>query len=243
VKNLFIGTSGYNYKEWKGIFYPESLPKTKWLSFYSQNFNSIEINATFYGRFTKKTFEKWKDQTPRDFLFALKGSRYITHVKRIKNHELGIMDFFKNVKGLGEKLGVVLWQFPNNFKLKDENIKRLEAFIESLPVNIRQAFEFRDESWFVDNVFELLNKYNAGIAMNDSSVFPKMEKITGDFCYIRFHGPSNLYSSSYSDEELKIWAEKIKKYSKKYDIYCYFNNDVNGYAIENAKRLKELLKK
>ena len=222
MKKLYIGTSGYNYKEWKKRFYPEKLPQTQWLSYYSEHFSTVELNATFYGSFSLKTYEKWRDMVPEDFHFTIKGSRFITHIRRIKDVGDSVGRLFESAAGLEEKLKIVLWQFPRSFSLikdKDMKIQRFERFLFLLSQpsltrtkDIKQVFEFRHDSWFVDEVFALLDTYKAGFVINDSPAFPSVEKVTGGVVYIRFHGPGKLYATSYNDEQLKVWAGKIKKY-------------------------------
>jgi uncharacterized protein YecE (DUF72 family) len=241
MKRVFIGTSGYVYQDWKGIFYPEGLPQKNWLRYYSQHFRTVEINATFYGSFSREIFGKWRGQTGEDFRFTLKGTRYVTHVKRLKDKEASLERFFTTASGLGEKLSCVLWQFPKNFVCKEETMERFTSFLASLPPDIPQTIEFRHASWLVERIVTLLNKYRVGCVINDSPHFPHFEIVTGDFAYIRFHGPGQLYASKYSDDDMKQWAEKIKEYREKYDVYCYFNNDYFGYAIENAEMLATLL--
>lgn len=238
--NLFIGTSGYNYKDWKERFYPTDIPQKKWLSYYAKYFNTVEINATFYRQFPNTVFGKWHDETPANFSFSIKGSRFITHIKRLNDISKPLKIFFDSAFSLKEKLSIVLWQFPASFKNNEENLRRLTKFLSFPPKKIRQTFEFRHNSWFTEKIYNLLNKKNAGFVNNDTNAFPTKKVITGDFVYIRFHGPSYLYSSSYSNSELKDWAKKIKKYSKKYDVYCYFNNDFSTHAIRNAQELIEL---
>jgi uncharacterized protein YecE (DUF72 family) len=237
MRTCSIGTSGYVYEDWRGVFYPPAIPKRQWLSYYSERMHSVEINATFYGSFTFATFEKWKNQVGKDFLFTVKGTRCITHVKRLKDPEASLERFFSAASGLGEQLSCVLWQFPKNFMYKEETAERLENFLQLLPQDVRQSIEFRHTSWFTNRIFTLLDRYRVGFVINDSPHFPEYEQITGDFVYIRFHGPSTLYASKYSDEELEQWAKKIKSYLKRYDVYCYFNNDYFGYALENASQL------
>jgi uncharacterized protein YecE (DUF72 family) len=242
MKTVLIGTSGYNYKDWKGIFYPEDIPQKQWLSYFSQQFSTVEINATFYGSFTQKTFKKWAGQVPDDFQFTIKGSRFLTHIKRLKDSKDSLEKFVEASSGLGKKLSCMLWQLPGNFHFKrKETVERLEEFFSFLPVTTRQVFELRHDSWFVEEVYALLRKYNVGFVINDSSRYPWREEMTADFVYIRFHGPRQLYASKYSEEEMENWAEKIKEYRKSYDVYCYFNNDFFGYAIENARQLLQLL--
>jgi uncharacterized protein YecE (DUF72 family) len=240
--NLFIGTSGYNYPDWVGGFYPQDLSKKEWLSFYCRHFNTLEINATFYHSFKRSVFENWYKQTPQKFSFSIKGSRFITHIKRINNVKNELGRFTEGAYGLKEKLKVYLWQFPSSFQLTQQNKIRLSSFLSILPKNTRHAFEFRHASWFNDDIYQLLDKNKVGFVTNDTKAFSVAEKITGDFAYIRFHGPQSLYSSLYSDEQLKVWAEKIRRYLKTYDVYCYFNNDVSGFAIKNALLLQKLLK-
>jgi uncharacterized protein YecE (DUF72 family) len=238
---IWIGTSGFNYKDWRGDFYPESLPQKIWLEYYSTKFKTVEINATFYGSFRKQAFRNWADTVPDDFIFAVKGSRFITHVKHLKNPEDSIKRFFGQIINLKQKLGVVLWQFPPNFKNNIENKVRLEQFLKSLPKKVPQVFEFRDNSWFENEVYKLLDHTRAGIVISESSVFPFKEVVVGGICYIRFHGPTRLYSSPYSTEQLKAWAEKIRKWSGSSDVFCYFNNDSGGHAFRNAAELGKIV--
>ena len=238
---VFIGTSGYNYKAWKGPFYPEDIPQKKWMEFYSGQFPTVEIDATFYRSFPRHIYTKWAGLTPDDFVFSIKGSRYITHRSRLNIGKDSIDMFFDAATGLGMKFGPALWQFPPLFKNTKENMSRLKNFFNMLPHESKNAFEFRDESWFVDQTYELLNKYNVGFVINDSGKIPSKEIITGNFVYIRFHGPGARYASEYTTEQLREWAQKIKNYQKKYDVFAYFNNDVKAYAPMNAELLKELL--
>lgn len=240
MKQLFIGTSGYNYKEWRGPFYPD-IPQKGWLQYYSQNFSTVEIDATFYRSFPRHIFTKWAGLTPDNFIFSIKGSRYITHRSRLDIDKQSINYFFDGTAGLGEKFGPALWQFPPLFKNTEENKRRLEHFLHMLPTGSKNAFEFRDESWFADAIYALLNKYNAAFVINDSSKIPSREIITGDFTYIRFHGPGTLYASEYTEDQLEKWAKKIKIYQKKYDVFAYFNNDVKAYAPKNAETLKLMI--
>jgi uncharacterized protein YecE (DUF72 family) len=241
VKKVYVGTSGYNYKEWRGKFYPEDLPQREWLSFYAQHFSTVEIDATFYRSFPRHIYTKWAGLTTNNFIFSIKGSRYITHRSRLNIDRESVDMFFDSTAGLGDKFGPALWQFPPLFKNTEENKNRLKNFLDMLPNESKNAFEFRDESWFVDEIYELLNAYNAGFVINDSGKIPSREVVTGSFVYIRFHGPGALYASEYSREQLGKWSKKIKKYQKNYDVFAYFNNDVKAYAPKNAQELRELL--
>ena len=253
MPRLFIGTSGYSYPHWQGVFYPEGLKQTKWLEYYAKFFNCVELNVTFYRLVQKKTFENWYKRTPKEFYFVAKGSKFITHIKKIKGIQEPLRLFVENVVGLKEKLSAILWQFPPSFK---KELRHLEAFLKLLKKTkiqkIRQAFEFRNSSWFDKEVYRLFKEYNACLVIAHSSCFPYVKETTSDFIYLRFHGEDSLYSSDYSDKDLKEWAEFIKEFSafggsasggKDKDIFAFFNNDASGYAIKNALRFKELLEK
>lgn len=248
---IHIGTSGYNYDHWQGVFYPEDLAQNKWLEFYVKHFKTVELNVTFYRLPQESAFKSWHRRTPADFLFVLKGSRFISHIKKLRDVKEATELFFKRAKLLKEKLSVVLWQFPSQFKLKTQNSKliknnldKFKTFLKLLTrYKIRQAFEFRDESWFCDEIYDLLRKYNYALVFADSPRYPLVEKITADFVYVRFHGSKELFSSNYTKSELRNWAKKIKRWQKqKLDIFCYFNNDAQGYAVKNAKELCFLLR-
>lgn len=253
MSKIYIGTSGYSYPHWQDVFYPSDLSQSKWLEFYTQYFNTVELNVTFYRLPQESAFKTWHQKTPDDFIFSIKGSRFITHVKKLKDVEESLKLFLDRCSILEEELGVILWQFPPNFKLaigdKESGIRieRIEKFLKllisyRLSLNARYAFEFRHESWFCQEVYDLLKQYNCALVIADSPSWPAVEEITANFVYIRFHGGQELYGSNYSQKELKNWAEKIKVWSKQgLDVYCYFNNDAYGYAIENAKMLKRLI--
>lgn len=244
---IYIGTSGYSYEHWKSLFYPKDLPSYKWLEYYTKYFNTVELNVTFYRLPQKSAFKSWYKRTPKDFLFVCKGSRFITHVKKLKGVKKATKLFFTRANLLQEKLGVILWQLPPSWKV---NLERFEEFLKILDLykrqkglpSIRQAFEFRNETWFCKKVFDLLKRYRIGLVIADSPRYPLIERVTSDFVYLRFHGGKILYGSEYSKRELKDWAKKIKKWQrKKLDIYGYFNNDAQAFAIKNAKELKRLV--
>jgi uncharacterized protein YecE (DUF72 family) len=242
MQSLFVGTSGYSYKHWKGIFYPDGLAQKRWLAFYSQHFATVEINATFYGSFKEETFAKWRQEVGDDFTFTLKGTRYLTHLKRLVDPAPSIEQFFDPARGLGPAFSCVCWQFAKDFRCDEETLERLRSFLPLLPRDVRQAVEFRDPSWFTDSVYELLRQHNTGWVINDSPHFPSTEVVTADFVYVRFHGPDRLYASSYSLADLKVWAETISRFLESHDVYGYFNNDYHGFAIANARDLIELVR-
>jgi uncharacterized protein YecE (DUF72 family) len=238
---IFIGTSGYHYKHWKNKFYPKNLKESEWLEYYSAFFNTVELNVTFYSTPSEKAFKTWHHEVPENFKYAVKGSRYITHVKKLKDVEESVDFFFSRVKLLEEKLEIVLWQFPPNLNV---NMERFELFLKELnKYKVKSAFEFRNESWFCEEVYNLLKKYNYALVIADSPSFPAHEVVTADYAYFRFHGGSVLYGSEYSGRELNKWTKKIKALSNVKDIYIYFNNDAFGFAIKNAGYLRSLLDK
>lgn len=240
---FFLGTSGYTYRDWRGRFYPRGVPQRDWLSFYARTFRTVEINATFYGTFKPEHLQRWHDVTPQDFRFSIKGSRFITHIRRLEVTEEDIAKFFLQLEPLKDKLSCVLWQLPGTFRYGPENMDRLARFLELLPQEVRHCVEFRDSSWFVEPLWAILEKTHTGFVISETSEFPVFERVTSDFAYIRFHGPAKLYASKYTSEDLRAWSEKISSLLKKYDVYCYFNNDYYGYAIENAQMLGGMLQK
>ncbi len=235
-----IGCSGFLYESWKGAFYPEDLPHKKWLSFYQEKFNSVELNVTFYRLLKKEAFERWYKETPPDFTFCLKGSRFISHVKKLKDVELPLSTFFNVTAPLMEKLDVILWQLPPNLKL---NMKNLEDFIANLKqYPVRHVFEFRHKSWLSKRVCKLLSSANIAICMADWPDFINDLPVTADFVYLRRHGEGGTYSTNYTPEQLKHDAKRIKEYLKQgKDVYYFFNNDAFAYAPKNAIELRTIL--
>ncbi|HDP69753.1 MAG TPA: DUF72 domain-containing protein [Actinobacteria bacterium] len=245
MSKIYVGTSGFNYKHWSdGVFYPKGVSQRKWLEYYAEYFNTVELNVSFHRLPKESVFEGWYKRTPENFIFVSKGSRFITHVKKLANCDDSIELFFNNAKGLKEKLEVVLWQFPPNFHI---NVERLQKFCELLIKNevaksARHAFEFRHESWFCDEIYEILKKHNFSLCIAHSKRWSFEQITTASYVYMRFHGGEVLYGSDYSNEELKDWATRAKKWlSENRDIYAYFNNDAYGYAVYNAKKFKELI--
>ena len=227
-----IGTSGWHYEHWRGRFYPEQLPKAKWLGFYADHFTTVEVNNSFYRLPSENTFANWYDNSPASFIFAVKVSRYVTHIKRLKNTEEAIERFFGRAKSLKDKLGPMLYQLPPNMHRNDEV---LESFLSTLPQGFRHVIEFRHQSWFEDRVLETLHKYNVGFCVFDMPYLDCPLVATADFAYVRFHGSTELYSSCYSDEELAHWAKKLKDLATNLkEVYIYFNNDAGAFAIKNA---------
>ncbi len=239
---IYIGTSGWVYPHWEQVFYPKSLSSKYKLKYFSQHFKTTEVNYSFYRLPKPAIYKDWYSQTPGDFLFSVKASRFITHIKRLKGVNAAWKVFIKNALNLKEKLGPILFQFPPNFKASDENIKRLEKFLKFIRDPVSVAFEFRHETWCKQKIYNLLKKYNAAWVIADSPSYPKAEELTADFVYIRMHGSKVLFSSKYTKKELETLAKKIKKWQKQNrDVFVYFNNDALGHAVENAKTLQNLL--
>jgi uncharacterized protein YecE (DUF72 family) len=243
--NIYIGTSGYNYPHWSGgVFYPREMPQARWLEHYARHFGSVELNVTFYRLPDKSVFQSWHERTPARFAFAIKGNRYITHIKRLKDCREPLARFMRHSSALKEKLHVVLWQLHPRMRA---DLGRLEAFCKLLRASakarcVRHAFEFRHESWFCEGVYELLRARNHALCIAHSPRWPRAEIATADFFYLRFHGGERLYGSNYSEEELGECAAKIRAWLKKgSDVYAYFNNDAQGYAVHNALRLRKLI--
>lgn len=243
MARAYIGTSGWQYGGWKGLFYPQTLPQKDWLRYYSKYFDTVEVNSTFYRQTRASTFKKWLAETARDFIFAVKGSRFITHIKRLGDAGDAVKLFFENAGVLEERKGphVVLWQLPPSLK---SNTQRLREFVKLLPKSFRHAFEFRHKTWLRDDTWKTLRgaPVECSAVLQDWRDWPVLPEPVGKFVYIRLHGRERLYASNYSDEELRKWAIRIKGWlKKKLDVYVYFNNDAEGYAVPNARRLRELL--
>lgn len=242
MKNNYIGCSGYYYKHWIGIFYPEDLPKQKWLPYYAEHFRTVEINSSFYHMPLDSSVINWYNITPSDFVFTLKGYRYITHLKKLIVDESVLQlltDFQRKAYLLEEKLGCILWQLPASVKV---NVQKLEDFCKILDTRIPQVFEFRHHSWFIPEVFSVLKAHNCSICMLSApGNLPEMVYATSGVAYLRFHGKNGWYDDNYSNEQLDKWAEMLKslKVSK---LFAYFNNDFHGFAINNALYLESVVK-
>lgn len=232
-----FGTSGWYYEEWVGEFYPEDISKKEWLGFYSEEFDTVEVNASFYRIPFENMVKGWKTRVPDDFIFSFKGNRMITHRKKLKEVEGDIDRFMERISLAGDKLGPVLWQLPPGLKRKDE---RLEEFISLLPAENKHVIEFRNKSWFDEGVYSLLEKYGICLCIISGPKLPETLETTADFSYIRWHGKEHWYNWDYSDEELQAWATRIDEFDVN-DVYGYFNNDVGGFAVKNCKRLMEIL--
>jgi uncharacterized protein YecE (DUF72 family) len=237
---IHIGTSGWHYKHWMSVFYPAGTSASEMFGFYANHFDTVEINNSFYKLPTTATFEKWRDAAPGHFIFAVKASRFITHMKKLKDPSTSSAKFFVAAEHLGPKLGPILFQLPPRWHL---NIQRLEEFLAALPSGYRYVFEFRDATWLESNVYQLLRKYNAAFCVHDFADMKTPREITADFTYVRFHGPtSTKYAGSYSEAQLRLWAEWIREQRTTLKaVYVYFNNDPGAAAVRNALTLKRLV--
>jgi uncharacterized protein YecE (DUF72 family) len=235
-----IGTSGYSYKHWAGRYYPAELKPSEWLDHYVRDFDTVELNNTFYQLPKEEQFDKWRKATPHDFMFAVKGSRFITHMIKLKDARRGLVNFLPRAERLRWKLGPVLWQLPPGWNL---NLERLEEFLTLLPRDHRYTFELRNKTWMRDDVYELLRAHNAAFCIYELAGYQSPIEITADWTYVRLHGPTAFkYRGSYSDAQLEQWADRIRGWSGKMKaIYVYFDNDDAAYAAHNALTLKRLV--
>jgi uncharacterized protein YecE (DUF72 family) len=228
----YIGTSGWHYDHWRYLFYPDKLPKAKWLDFYARHFTTVELNNSFYRLPSEEAFAAWRDSSPANFTFAVKVSRFITHIKRLKDVEEPVANFLERAEILKEKLGPLLYQLPPSMHRDD---KRLESFLSLLPLGLEHVLEFRHRSWLDQGVFEILRRHGVGLCVFDMPGLSCPLTATADFVYLRFHGSTGLYYSSYSDDELVGWAKRLGGLAPGMRAaYIYFNNDAEGFAVENA---------
>lgn len=236
---IYIGTSGWQYKHWRGTFYPDDLKVKDQFSYYQKFFDTVEINNSFYQLPSKETFEKWKNSVPQDFIYVVKANRYITHMKKLNDPVDSLAKFLENITSLEDKLGPVLFQLPPGWEI---NTDRLENFLTCLPGSLRCVFEFRNPTWYDEKVYDLLEKYNCAFCIYELAGHHSPLKVTTNFVYIRLHGPGiNKYQGSYSEEALQLWTNRCKTWAKDKDVYVYFDNDEHGYAAFNAIHLKKMV--
>lgn len=238
---ISVGTSGWNYQHWRKKFYAEGVASKHWLEFYAESFSTAEVNYSFYRLPKAETFEKWYQQVPDDFIFACKASRYLTHNLKLSHAADAWSRVITPMAHLEDKLGPVLLQFPDNWQ---KNYDRLAEFLQMTKSNtpevikLRLAFEFRHQSWLADEIYELLREYDAAFCIVDSNQMPRTDVITASFAYYRFHGRTRKYGSRYTDAELQEEAAAMKKLARRgTDVFAYFNNDAQAYAVENAQTL------
>ncbi|MFA5516082.1 MAG: DUF72 domain-containing protein [Desulfuromonadales bacterium] len=240
MAELRIGTSGWIYAHWKGDYYPADLPQKDWYGHYVRDFDTVEINNTFYHLPKPETFAHWGNVAPENFLYAFKASRYITHIKRLLEPEKTLEKFLDRIRLAGRSLGPVLFQLPPRWPA---DLRRLEIFLQALPADLLRVFEFRDDSWHKEPIRELLARYGAAFCIHDHGLVQCPEWITADAVYLRYHGSSEVpYTGSYSEVFLHKEAERIGKWrGEGKAVFAYFNNDIGGHAVRNALTLKKLL--
>jgi uncharacterized protein YecE (DUF72 family) len=238
-----IGTSGWHYKSWSGPFYPPDLKPKDFLSFYVEHFNTTEINNSFYRLPTEKAVAAWREGVPHGFLFAWKASRFITHLKRLKDVEDSSDLVFGRMAGLGPTFGPVLFQLPPTFRAEPENLERLARCLKHIPSRRRCAIEFRHPSWYEGPVLDLLRDHNAALCISDHEAAPAPWVATADFVYVRAHGTEGRYSGHYSPDTLSSWTKKLADWRSEHrDVYVYFDNDVKSAAPKDARMLTELMR-
>jgi uncharacterized protein YecE (DUF72 family) len=237
---VHVGCSGWSYQDWRGRLYPEGLPTSRWLERYAEEFSTVEVNSTFYRLASPKGVERWLEQTPPGFLFALKISRYITHIKRLKEIEQALERFRERLQPIigDPREGPYLWQLPANFKRDDEV---LAGALDVLPPG-RHCFEFRHPSWFAEDVYELLRSRGVALVIGDHPERPfQPYELTADWTFVRFHYGARGRNGNYSERELETWARRIRQWRRRVEVFAYFNNDWNGYAVANAAWLRDAL--
>lgn len=236
-----IGTSGWNYGHWLGAFYPKGTRQEDLLAAYAERFDSVEINRTFYSLPDKDAVASWREQSPAGFLFAAKASRYLTHMKKLKDPKEPLDRLLGCVENLGEKLGPLLFQLPPRWRA---NPDRLASFLEQLPDRHRYAFEFRDSSWHDERILRLLSERGAAFCIFDLAGKRSPVEVTAGFVYLRLHGPGEAYQGSYDGRTLSGWARRMLAWSEAgKDVHCYFDNDEKAYAPRDASRLKEMVER
>jgi uncharacterized protein YecE (DUF72 family) len=237
---IHIGTSGWHYPHWRGRFYPAGLPEHSWLPYYAEHFGCVEINASFYRLPTPSIVEQWLAQTPEDFVFTLKASRYISHMKKLKDCARPLAEFLAAARRFADRLGAILVQLPPHWRA---NPQRLADFLGLLPGDLRFAMEFRDPSWHTPKVYELLEAHGIALCQFDLAGVTSPAEVTTDLVYLRLHGPDAAYAGSYAEEELTKWATRLRAWAKEgREVYVFFDNDEYAYAVDNANTLQELLK-
>ena len=241
MSKAFIGTSGWTYDGWRGPFYPRDLPKKQWLAWYASQFATTEINGSFYRTPSLEAVRSWNQQTPKNFLFAWKASKFITHWKRLSEKSANSIELMESrLKALSPKLGVVLFQLPPHFA---KNRERLGSFLTMLPRCYPYAFEFRHKSWYDEDTFDLLREHDAALCLSDHHDAPAPWEVTARHVYVRGHGPGGRYKDNYPDATLRIWARHIVKWRhQRRTVFVYFDNDQKSAAPADARRLLDMLK-
>jgi uncharacterized protein YecE (DUF72 family) len=235
-----IGCSGWIYKHWRGLFYPEGLPVKRWFEHYAAEFDTVEINNSFYRLPKPETFDSWREQAPPGFCYTVKANRYVTQAKKLKDPEETVPNIMAPIRHLGPTLGPVLYQLPPRFKL---NLERLERFLELVPKDVTNVFEFRDSTWYDDRVFALLEQAGASFCAHDMPGLQSPRLAIGRAAYVRFHGGEGKYWGRYPDERLIDWADWMVAQAKAgCTVWAYFNNDIDAHAIHDARTLQAMVR-
>lgn len=222
------------------MFYPDGLPQSRWLAYYGEHFDTVEINNSFYRLPEKSTFESWREKSPPGFTFAVKASRFLTHIKKLKDPEEPLERLLSHSEGLAEKRGPILYQFPPRWNI---DLPRLRYFLKLLPGDLRHAFEFRDGSWQCEEVWSALSEAGAAYCIMDHPDLPLHIRTTAGFSYVRMHYGDESEGGNYTGEQLSTWAARVSELLELGDVYVYFNNDQYAYAVENALELRRLLRR
>lgn len=239
MPTLLIGTSGWDYNHWKEVFYPEDLGRGDWFGYYAERFDTVEVNNSFYRLPPRELFAQWRRQAPEGFVYTVKASRYITHVKKLSDPSRGIRNFYHNLDGMGDRCACVLFQLPPRFH---SNPARLADFLRQVPKRHRIAMEFRDETWMSPEIDGILSEHGAALCAADSPFYPAPDHKTAGFDFFRMHGGRQREAPGYSSGELRSLARKIEgRLSEGRDVFVYFNNDYAGHAVKDATRLKAML--
>ena len=243
MTTFLVGTSGWHYKHWLGDFYPRDLARSDWLQYYSQHFDTVELNNSFYRQPTVAAWDAWRETAPSGFMFAVKAHRFVTHIKRLDEPVRALEKVIAGADRLGPRLGPILYQLPPTMDRSEENGRRLDEFLELLSPDHRHAIEFRHDSWLVDETFASLRRANVAICLHDLTGGAAPQRSTADLAYVRLHGPGERYSGNYTDPALAAWANRITDLARECtDAFVYFNNDLAGHAPRNATTLRTMLK-
>jgi uncharacterized protein YecE (DUF72 family) len=238
--SVHIGTCGWKHPHWKGPFYDKNLSINKWLDFYSTRFHTVELTTAFYKLPREWTLDEWRERTPEHFRFAIKAGPSVTNIQKLIDPRHAIDTFIERVRFLGKKAGPILFELPSEW---DFDLQRLDDFLVALPSDFKYVFEFRDNSWWNEKVFDILKQYNVAFCLFDLAGVNSPKMTTADFIYVRLHGPEEAYNGQYDIKSLRDWASLFSEWrAEGKEIYCYFNNDMNGYAALDALRMKDVIK-
>lgn len=239
MERIRIGCSGWNYRHWRERFYPKGLPQRRWFEFYAGHFDTVEINNCFYRLPSAETFEKWRDQAPPGFCYAVKANRFLTQAKKLRDCEEPLRRMMAPFRALGDRLGPILYQLPPRLKL---DLDRLERFLKLLPGDVTNVFEFRDCSWYVPDTYALLDRCGASLCVHDMPGSASARLAVGPVAYVRFHGGKGKYRGRYADEKLLSWTDWIVAEARGgRRVWSYFNNDIEAHAIHDAMTLKAMV--